>query len=72
MAGLEWPMLDYRDKLALDPETAQALDGYQQAADPAPPENELQERAAINAAAAIAVGNVAAGGLLLSRSKRKV
>jgi len=43
LAGLEWIMLDYRDKLALDDETVAALDGLPHSTQQEPPEIELRE-----------------------------
>eukprot|EP00959_Pyramimonas_sp_CCMP1952_P433297 9073587-Pyramimonas_sp.AAC.1 len=51
LAGSEWAMLDYREKLALDPETVEVLDGLQHSSKE-PPEIELRECAIINVIAA--------------------
>eukprot|EP00959_Pyramimonas_sp_CCMP1952_P259297 5421021-Pyramimonas_sp.AAC.1 len=51
-------MLDYRDKLALDPETVEALDGLPHSTTE-PPDIELRESALTNVAAAHMIGNVA-------------
>eukprot|EP00959_Pyramimonas_sp_CCMP1952_P438207 9173891-Pyramimonas_sp.AAC.1 len=47
LAGATWTMLDYRDKLALDPGTAEAPDGLPHSTTE-PPDIELRECALIN------------------------
>eukprot|EP00959_Pyramimonas_sp_CCMP1952_P144900 3033116-Pyramimonas_sp.AAC.1 len=54
LAGAEWTMLDYGDKLALDPETVEALDGLPHS-NIEPPDIELRECAIINVIAAHAI-----------------
>ena len=52
LAGREWIMLDYGDKLALDDETVAALDGLPHSTQQEPPEVELRECAILNVVAA--------------------
>ena len=60
LAGLEWAMLDYRDKLALDDETVAALDGLPHSVQQEPLEIELRECAILNVVAAHLISNTRA------------